>query len=48
MGFANSIDPGETAHDEPSHQDLRCLTFSLSTLRINFFSSDSLLKKKSR
>ena len=33
---------------EPFHLALRCLTFSLSTLRINFFSSDSLLKKKSR
>ena len=32
---------------EPSHLDLRCLTFSLSTLHINF-SSDKLLKKKSR
>ena len=31
---------------EPSHLDLRCLTFSLSILRINFFTS--LLKKKSR
>ena len=28
--FANSIDPDETAHNEPSHLDLRCLTFSLS------------------
>ena len=33
---------------EPSHLDLRCLTVSLSTLRINFFSSDSLLKKKKK
>ena len=33
---------------EPSHLNLRCLTFNLSTLCINFFSSDSLLKKKSR
>ena len=31
---------------EPSHLDLRCLTFSLSILGINFFSSDYLLKKK--
>ena len=23
--FANSVDPDETAHNEPSHQDLRCL-----------------------
>ena len=28
------------------HLNLRCLTFSLSTLRINFFQGDSLLKKK--
>ena len=26
--FANSIDPDETAHNEPSHLDLRCLTFT--------------------
>ena len=37
----------QTAY-EPSHLDLRCLTVSLSTSRINFFSSDNLLKKKSR
>ena len=32
----------------PSHQDLRCSTFSLSTLHINFFPMDtcSLLKNK--
>ena len=23
--MANSIDPDETAHNEPSHQDLHCL-----------------------
>ena len=45
IAFANSVDPDETAHNEPSHQDLRCLTFSLSTLRINLFPIDSLLKK---
>ena len=27
--FANSVDPDETAHDEPSHQDLLCLPFCL-------------------
>ena len=31
---------------EPSHLDLRCLTSIISALRINFFSSDSLLKKE--
>ena len=31
---------------EPSHLDLRCMTFSILTLRINFFSSDRLFKKK--
>ena len=31
---------------EPSHLDLRCLTFSLSTLHINVFPNDSLLKYK--
>ena len=25
--FANSVDPAETAHNEPSHQDLHCLSF---------------------
>ena len=25
--FANSVDPDETAHHEPSHQDLHCLPF---------------------
>ena len=25
--FANSADPDETAHNEPSHQDLQCLPF---------------------
>ena len=23
--MSNSVDPDETAHDEPSHLDLRCL-----------------------
>ena len=46
--FANSVDPDETAHNEPSHLDLRCLTFSLSTLHINFFPNDSLLEKKTK
>ena len=27
--FANSIDPDETAHYEPSHLDIRCLSSSL-------------------
>ena len=27
--FANTVDPDETAHNEPSHQDLQCLPFSL-------------------
>ena len=31
---------------ESSHLDLCCLTFSLSTLHINFLSSNSLLKKE--
>ena len=43
IGFANSVDPDETAHYEPSHQVLRCLTFSLSTLHIDLFTTDSLL-----
>ena len=35
----NSIDPDETAH-----LDLGCFTCSLSTLHINVFPNDSLLK----
>ena len=27
--FLNSVDPDETAHNEPSHQDLHCLAFYL-------------------
>ena len=27
--FANTADPDETAHDEPSHLDLQCLLSSL-------------------
>ena len=27
--FANSVDPDETAHNEPSHQDIRCLPFCI-------------------
>ena len=27
--FANTVDPDETARNEPSHQDLQCLPTSL-------------------
>ena len=27
--FAKTVDPDETAHNEPSHPDLQCLPFSL-------------------
>ena len=27
--FANTVDPDETAHYEPSHLDLQCMTSSL-------------------
>ena len=27
--FANTVDPDETAHNEPSHLDLQCLLSSL-------------------
>ena len=47
-GFSNSKDLDKTAHNEPSHLDLRCLTFTLSNLPINFFASDSLLNQKNR
>ena len=27
--FAHIVDPDETAHNEPSHLDLQCLSYSL-------------------
>ena len=45
-GFSNSVDPDETAYNEPSYQDICCLTSSLSTFRINFFPIDILFKNK--
>ena len=38
MFFVNSLDPDETAHNEPSHLDLRCLTSSVSTVHITYMS----------
>ena len=39
--FANAVDPDETAHNEPSHLDLKCLPYSLTfqhyTVYIEFF-----------
>ena len=32
--FANSVDLDEVAHNEPPHQDLRCLSFSLLILNM--------------
>ena len=45
IGFANSVDPYETAH---KRLDLRCLSFSFifSSLHIIFFPINSLLKNK--
>ena len=34
------------AHNEPSHRDLRCLTFSLSTLHINLIPINTFVKNK--
>ena len=34
--------------NEPSHLDLRCFTFSLSTSHINVFPNENLLKKKKK
>ena len=31
--YANSVDPDETAHNEPSHQDLHCLPFWSALIR---------------
>ena len=44
--FAYNGDPDETAHN--NHQDLRCLTFSFSTLHIRFFPIAGLFKKKKK
>ena len=41
--LANSVNP-----DEPSHLDLHCLTFHPSTLHMNFFQIDSLIKKNNK
>ena len=43
--FANSVDLDEMAHNEPSHQEVLCLTFSLSDLHINLFPVGSLIKQ---
>ena len=32
--FANTVDPDETAHNEPSHLDLQCLPSSLCFFNI--------------
>ena len=46
IGFTNSVDPDETAHNELSHQELRCLTFSCPALGISIFPIDLRKKKK--
>ena len=40
--FANTADPDETAHNEPSHLDLQCLPsslliFNMVKFELNFF-----------
>ena len=32
--FANTVDPDETAHNEPSYLDLQCLNFQSYTLKV--------------
>ena len=44
IGFCKQHSSRWDGSYELSHLDLRCLTVSLSTLRKNFFSSNSLLK----
>ena len=44
LSLSQAIIIGFCKYNEPSHLDLRCLTFSLSALHINF-PIDSLLKK---
>ena len=48
LGFWKQHRSRREAHNEPSHLDLRCLTFSLSTLHIDFFPSDSSFKTKKK
>ena len=46
---ANSVDPDEVAHDEPSHQDLRCLQIqlflSLVLKELSSIKQDTVFKK---
>ena len=50
---ANSVDPDETAHNEPSHQDLHCLSFFyhfrlkplFATMDMSKFIEESMLEK---
>ena len=45
---ANSVDPDETARDEPSHQDLYCLPFEFGNLNATVICTDDMAKIKDR
>ena len=46
--FANSVDPDETAHNEPSHQDLHCLpSFWQQWIRPNVEMEESVSENQS-
>ena len=42
--FANTVDPDETPHNEPTHQDINCLPFSFLLL-LFLFLNDNLICK---
>ena len=44
--FANSADPDEVAHNEPSHLDLHCLLFCSCTLTDTLFAIMNMSKFK--
>ena len=46
--IANSVDPDETARDEPSHQDLHCLSFEFGILNATVICTDDMAKIKDR
>ena len=39
MDFVNSVDPEGTAHNEPSHQELRCLLFPFCHFTVRYLVS---------
>ena len=46
--YANSVDPDETAHNEPSHQDLYCLQLCVDFLMISLLATMDMPKFNDR